>query len=86
MRKLEKQQTEFGETAISGNCIAPNSRDDIPTVLKGLQLICTTSEHRERVFELLIEYVLAGIELKVGMAQSKREFFTSPIASSVWTA
>ena len=62
----EKQQMEFGETAISGICIDPTSRDDIPTVLKGLQLIYTTLEHRERVFELLIGQVLAGVDLKVG--------------------
>ena len=55
MRKVIDPQLQFGETDIGTIYLDPKSRDDIPPLLKGLQLIYITPELREATFALLEE-------------------------------
>ena len=53
MRIVQKNQFKLGEVAIGDIKIDPRSRDDIPAILKGLQLLYTQTETRAKLFELL---------------------------------
>ena len=66
MRKIENSQMEFGEDAIGEIDIDAKSRDDIPTLLRGIQHIYTNRQMRQKIFSLLQEQVRPGINLKVG--------------------
>lgn len=55
MRRVENQQMSLGQLPIDQIKINLKSRDDIPALLLGLQLIYTTPVLRERVFEILAE-------------------------------
>ena len=62
MRKVIDPQLKFGEQDISAIHLDPKSRDDIPSILKGLQYIYITPELRERVFDILQEVIPQGVE------------------------
>ena len=53
MRKRFEQQLDLGQKPIPEVRIPTRSRDELPPVLMGLQLIFTTPDLNERVFELL---------------------------------
>ncbi len=55
MRKVINPQLELGSVPIEAIDINPQSRDDIPAVLKGIQFIYSSKELRERIFSLLKE-------------------------------
>ena len=52
--------------AIGDIKIDPRSRDDIPALLKGLQLIYTEPVSREKLFELLEHSLIKKVNNKVG--------------------
>jgi hypothetical protein len=66
MRKPQTRALQRGEIDIAQIEINPRSRDDIPAVLKGLQLIYTQVDKRERLFALLEQSLAAKADLKVG--------------------
>ena len=53
MRQVIDSQMQLGEQTIAAIVLDPNSRDDIPQLLCGLQYIDTTPGVRERVFAIL---------------------------------
>ena len=55
MRKVIEPQMRLGEEAIGAIRLDPNSRDDIPQLLRGLQHLYTTPVVRQRVFAILEE-------------------------------
>lgn len=55
MRKVIEPQMQLGELAIGAIELDPQSRDDIPQILRGLQHIYTTPELRGPIFAILEE-------------------------------
>ena len=55
MRKVRRQQLQFGQADIGQIQFDPRSRDDIPQLLRGLQYIYTTPAVRAEVFRILEE-------------------------------
>lgn len=66
MRIVQSPQCQLGELAIADIKIDPKSRDDIPAVLRGLQLIYTHTSTRERLFELLDQVMESKADKTVG--------------------
>lgn len=55
MRDIIKPQLQLGEQDIGAITMDAKSRDDIPRLLRGLQVIYTTLALREQVFAILAE-------------------------------
>ncbi len=66
MREVHRLQMEVGETPIEKIRLDPKSRDDIPAVFRGLQHLWCDRALRGRLFELLEEGVLPGVDRSVG--------------------
>ena len=66
MRVIQKSQFELGSVAIENIQIDPRSRDDIPAILKGLQLMYTQESTREKLFKLLEESLESRADKTVG--------------------
>jgi len=66
MRKPQTHALACGEIDIAQIKIDPRSRDDIPAVLKGLQLIYTQTDTREKLFELLAQSLAEKTNLRTG--------------------
>ena len=66
MRMVQTRQCQLGEIAIADIQIDLKSRDDIPAVLRGLQLLYTDVSTRERLFELLDQVMASKADKTVG--------------------
>lgn len=66
MRNVRTQQLELGEVRIGDIDLDTRSRDDIPALLLGLQHLYTDETFRPRLFALMEEYILPGVDRKVG--------------------
>ena len=66
MRNLRNPQLELGEVRIEDIKLNHKSRDDIPTLLIGLQYLYSQEALRDRLFALMEEFILPGINRKVG--------------------
>ena len=62
MRKRFSIQYELGATSIEKLELPLRSRDELPPVLRGLQYIYSVPELNRRVFALLEEKVLSGVQ------------------------
>ena len=62
MRKVIKEQTELGESAIANIKFDFRSRDEIPKLLMGLQYIYSTDPLREKVFKILEDLTPVGTD------------------------
>ena len=66
MRNLRNPQMELGEIRFEDIEPALKSRDDIPALLPGLQFLYSDETFRGRLFALMNEYMLPGIDRTVG--------------------
>ena len=66
MRNLRNPQFERGEVRIEDIKLNHKCRDDMPTLLSGLQYLYSQEASRDRLFVLLDEFILPGINKKVG--------------------
>ena len=66
MRNVINLQPELGEIGIENIDLDFKSRDDIPALLIGLQHLHSDGDFRERLFALMEEHILPGIDRKVG--------------------
>ena len=66
MRHVRNPQMEFGEVKIEDIELGLKSRDEMPALLLGLQHLYVDEETRTRLFALLEEHVLPGVDRKVG--------------------
>ena len=66
MRKTHNRQMELGEVRIEEIDLNYKSRDDIPALLIGLQYLYSENAFRERLFALMDEHILPGIDRRVG--------------------
>ena len=66
MRHVRNPQMELGEIRIEDIELNLKSRDDIPALLLGLQHLYADEETRTRLFALLEEHVLPGVDRTVG--------------------
>ena len=66
MRKKIETQIELGSTPIQDVKIPLDSRDELPSILKGLQFIHSTPEIKNKVFDLLEKKVLSGVDKNFG--------------------
>ena len=66
MRHVCNPQMELGEIGIEDIWINLKSRDDIPALLLGLQYLYADEETRTRLFALLEEHMLPGVDRTVG--------------------
>ncbi len=66
MRHVRNPQMELGEVRVEDIRINPKSRDDIPALLLGLQHLYSDEESRSRLFALLDEHLLVGVDRTVG--------------------
>ena len=66
MRHVRNPQMELGEIGIENIRINLKSRDDIPALLLGLQHLYSDEETRSRLFALLEEHMLPGVDRTVG--------------------
>ena len=66
MRHVRNPQIELGEIRIEDIRINLKSRDDIPALLLGLQHLYADEETRTRLFALLEEHMLPGVDRTVG--------------------
>ena len=66
MRHVRNPQMELGEIGIEDIWINLKSRDDIPALLLGLQHLYADEETRTRLFALLEEHMLPGVDRTVG--------------------
>ena len=66
MRQVRNPQLELGEIRIEDIRINLKSRDDIPALLLGLQHLYADEETRTRLFALLEEHMLPGVDRTVG--------------------
>ena len=66
MRHVRNPQMELGEIGIEDIWIDLKSRDDIPALLLGLQHLYADEETRTRLFALLEEQMLPGVDRTVG--------------------
>lgn len=65
-RMIQNIQMELGQIDISKIKISLKSRDDIPTILRGLQYIYSTKNVREKVFQLLESSIATNIDINTG--------------------
>ena len=65
MRTIRNPQMELGEIRIEDIELDRKSRDDIPALLLGLQHLYSDETFRVRLFALMDEYMLPGIDRKV---------------------
>ena len=66
MRHIRNPQMELGEVRIEDIELNHKSRDDIPALLIGLQHLCRDEHFRSRLFALLDEHILPGVDRKTG--------------------
>jgi hypothetical protein len=66
MRRVRTPQLELGEAGIEDIDLDTRSRDDIPALLLGLQHLYADETLLSRLFALMDEHVLPGVERKVG--------------------
>jgi len=66
MRLVQTPQCQLGEIAIADIKIDLRSRDDIPAVLRGLQLLYTHEPTRAKLFELLDQVLVSKADKTVG--------------------
>ena len=66
MKHVRNPQMELGEIRIEDIRINLKSRDDIPALLLGLQHLYSDEETRIRLFALIEEHVLPGVDRTVG--------------------
>ena len=66
MRNLRNPQLERGEVRIEDIKLNHKCRDDMPTLLSGLQYLYSQEASRDRLFALMDEFILPGINKKVG--------------------
>ncbi len=66
MRKVRNPQMQLGEVRIEDIELDPKSRDDIPALLPGLQHLCADEAFRSRLFALMDEHMLPGVDRRVG--------------------
>ncbi len=66
MRHVRNPQMELGEIRIEDIDLDLKSRDDIPALLQGLQHLYSDEDTRTRLFALLEEHVLPGVDRTVG--------------------
>ena len=66
MRNLRNPQLERGEVRIEDIKLNHKCRDDMPTLLSGLQYLYSQEASRDRLFALLDEFIIPGINKKVG--------------------
>ena len=66
MRRVADPRPKLGSVPIESIRIDALSRDDIPAILKGLQLIWCDADKREEVFALLETHVRPGTDRSVG--------------------
>ena len=66
MRNLRNPRLERGEVRIEDIELDFKSRDDIPVILIGLQYLYSQKAVRDRIFALMDEYILPGVNRKVG--------------------
>ena len=66
MRNVINLQPELGEIGIENIDLDFKSRDDIPALLIGLQHLYSDEDFRERLFALMEEHMLPGIDKSVG--------------------
>ena len=66
MRNSRNPQLERGEVRIEDIKLDHKCRDDMPTLLGGLQYLYSQETLRDRLFALLDEFILPGINKKVG--------------------
>ena len=66
MRKPEPRALALGEIDISEIKIDPRSRDDIPAILKGLQLMYVNTDSRELLFQHLEHSLKAKVDVSTG--------------------
>ena len=66
MRHVRNPQMELGEVRIEDIELNLKSRDDIPALLLGLQHLYSDEETRTRLFALLEEHMLPGVDRTVG--------------------
>ena len=66
MRKTRNPKPELGEVGIESIDLDLKSRDDIPALLIGLQHLHSDETFRERLFALMEEHMLPGVDRTVG--------------------
>ncbi len=66
MREAKNQQMQLGEVDISAIRINPKSRDDIPQILRGLQLLYTNVAIRETLFTALEQVIPSQVNKSTG--------------------
>ena len=66
MRNLRNPQLERGEVRIEDIELDIKCRDDVPALLSGLQYLYLQEAFRDRLFALMDEYILPGVNRKVG--------------------
>ena len=66
MRNLRNPRLERGEVRIEDIELDIKSRDDIPAILIGLQYLYSQEDVRDRIFALMDECILPGVNRKVG--------------------
>ena len=66
MRNLRNPQLERGEVRIEDIKLNHKSRDDMPALLIELKYLYSQETLRDRLFALLDEFILPGINKKVG--------------------
>ena len=66
MRHVENPRFRLGQVPVDQIQLNPKSRDDIPAILRGLQLLYTDEAKREALFALLDRHVLPGMSRRVG--------------------
>ena len=66
MRKLRNRQLELGEIRIEDIKLNLKSRDGVPALLIGLQYLYSQEALRNRLFAIMDECILPGINRKVG--------------------
>ena len=65
-RMIQNVQMALGQIDISEIKISLKSRDDIPTILRGLQYIYSTENIKEKVFQLLESRIAPNIDKNTG--------------------
>ena len=66
MRKRFELQLELGSKSISDVKIPTDSRDELPAILRGLQFIYSSPEINNKVFDVLEDKVLSGVNKNFG--------------------
>ena len=66
MRNLRNPQLERGEVRIEDIKLDHKCRDDMPTLLTGLQYLYSQKALRDRILALMDKSILPGVNKKVG--------------------